>query len=143
MSFKIAEKMDYDRKQTKLDAEGYKPNKAKYAKDFYEFDFNKKYLCPFCLELNEGYKFNSNHGYFRCPNCKNQMMLKTLNNILSMSNTEFAKWVFDYRLNGFWDKIPDFEKWNNNLYILGISREFWEEYKKLRGDSKNDREEWL
>lgn len=94
------------------------------------------YLCPFCLEVSNKYIIES-HALIKCPNCNNQMKLKTLLFIKDCSNIEFAKWVFDYRLSGFFKKI-NFEKWSKKLKELGMSLEFWEEYKKLKCDNQED-----
>jgi hypothetical protein len=70
------------------------------------------------------------------------MKLKTLLFIQSCSNEEYAKWVFDYRLCGFFHKIKSgnnsFEKWNKKMKELGISYEFWEKYKQLKGEFKEE-----
>jgi hypothetical protein len=57
-----------------------------------------------------------------------------------MNPKQFAKWVFEYRLSGFFSKI-NFKEWNQKLWELGVSQEFWEEYKLLRGDTTKEEEE--
>lgn len=146
MNYKIAEKMRYNKKQTMLSDKGCIPNDKKYAQEQYDLKFDSMCLCPFCLETNYFSGFKNNGGYVECPNCKNLMMIKTLCNILKFTNREFGKWAFDYRLSGFWDKVyPSFKIWNEKLHKSGISYEFWEEYKKLKGVStqqENDDEEY-
>jgi hypothetical protein len=65
------------------------------------------------------------------------MMLRTL--VKEMNVEDFARWVFEYRLSGFWEKVfPNFETWNKKLKDLGINYEFWENYKRLKGDNESE-----
>jgi hypothetical protein len=61
----------------------------------------------------------------------------TLYFLSQMNISEFAQWVYNYRLNGFFDKI-DFANWNKQLKLNGISTEFWEEYRKYKGESQDE-----
>lgn len=143
MSYKISEKMKEDKEQWILNPDmSITVNPSKYAKKSDIADYDKIVLCPFCLNETKLFRFKRKHGFCECPNCLNLMTVKTL--IVSMTTEEFAKWVFDYRLSGFWKKIyPDFETWKKRLKELGISYEFWENYKRLRGDNiKEDESEW-
>jgi hypothetical protein len=97
------------------------------------------WICPFCLEESNKFTIES-HGLIKCSNCKVEMKIKTLLFVKDCSNSEYARWVFEYRLSGFFSKI-NFEKWNKKLKELGISYEFWETYKKLRGDNLEDNKE--
>jgi hypothetical protein len=139
-SYKIAEKMRYDKEQTQLTKKGCKSNPNNYAeKQYYDINFNKVVLCPFCLNYNELFKFIKNRGFFKCPNCLNDMILITL--IKEMSIEEFARWVYGYRLSGFWQKVyPNAKAWFKKLYDLGISKEFWNMYNRLKGESKDRNE---
>jgi cupin superfamily acireductone dioxygenase involved in methionine salvage len=65
------------------------------------------------------------------------MKVKTILFIQDCSNQEYAQWVYNYRLSGFFSKI-NFEKWNKKLKDLGIAYEFWEEYKKLKGEENQE-----
>jgi len=60
------------------------------------------------------------------------MVLKTLDTIRKMEVKEFAFWVYEYRLNGFFKKI-DFKQWTQQLYLMGISKQFWEHYRNFKG----------
>lgn len=135
VSYKDKEKMQYDKSQTVLDKDGCSENPHKYAEKIILAEFWKIYLCPFCLESNELWKWNKIKGFYVCCVCGNSM---TLNSIAQdMTTEEFAKWVFDYRLLGFWRKIfPDFETWNKKLYNLGLSYDFWNEYNRLKNEWK-------
>ena len=74
---------------------------------------------------------------FKCPNCSNFTRLKTLLFVKDCTNQEYAKWVFDYRLSGFFKKI-NFELWTKKMHKLGMSYEFWEKYKELKGENINE-----
>ena len=92
--------------------------------------------CVFCLYTTKLQKFFKTDAKGRtialveCPECHNKMRLKTL--LTDMTPQEYAKFVYGYRLSGFWQKCP-FAKFNQRLMALGVSREFWNEYKKLKG----------
>jgi len=135
VSWKTQQKAIEDKEQTQLTKKGCIPNPNKYAEKTYStFDFSKQVLCPFCLEYNALFSFIKKRGFFECPVCHNDMMLKTL--VKEMNIADFARWVYEYRLSGFWDKVyPNFESWNNKLWKLGIAKEFWENYKRLKGDN--------
>jgi hypothetical protein len=141
MDYKDREKAECDIKQCILNPDGsVSKNPRKYAKQIIEKDFTLVVMCPFCLNTTELWRFNFIRGLRRCPNCLNQMRLETLIKIKSL--TEFVKFVFNYRLEGFWNKVyPSFDEWNKKLYGLHLNREFWEEYKKLKGDSNKNYEE--
>lgn len=141
MDYKQVEKAKYDAQQYTLNPDlSIIINQRKYAKKEMEKDFTKIVMCPFCLNTTELWRFKFNGGLRICQNCLNRMRLETLIKISSIE--EFAKFVFNYRFSGFWDKIyPDFKAWNKKLFELGLSLEFWEEYKKLKGDPDKNYEE--
>ena len=97
---------------------------------------NPTYLCPFCL--HEGpmsdYEFKTPKGKIskrkRCPECNNTMLERSLTQ--EMTVKEYALFVFFYSLSGFWKKVK-FGQFCERLRKLGISYEFWQEYKKLKG----------
>lgn len=135
LTYKEIQKMEYDKQQTQFSLDGALIIKEKiineYTPLYVLINENHKYLCPFCLEESNKFTIES-HALIKCPNCTNQMKLKTLLFIKECSNQDFAKWVYEYRLSGFFKKI-NFEKWSKKLKELGIAYEFWEEYKKLKG----------
>lgn len=96
------------------------------------------WICPFCLVLSNNFTIE-NKGLIVCNNCLIGMRLKTLLFIKDCSNIEYANWVFNYRLSGFFAKLKSgnnsFEKWNKKMKDNGMSYEFWEEYKKLKGEN--------
>ncbi len=94
------------------------------------------WICPFCLE-NSNKFIIENKGLIKCPNCSNFMKLKTLLFIKDCSNSEYAQWVFNYRLSGFFKKI-NFELWIKKMHELGMSCEFWEKYKELKGENEKE-----
>jgi hypothetical protein len=95
------------------------------------------WICPFCLETSNKF-IMENKGLIKCPNCLIAMKIKTILFVKECSNIDYARWVFEYRLSGFFTKLKSgnnsFEKWNKKMKELGISYEFWEEYRKLKGD---------
>ena len=97
------------------------------------------WICPFCLETSNKFIIE-NKGLIKCPNCSNFMRLKTLLFVKDCTNKEYAKWVYEYRLSGFFKKI-NFEQWTKKLKELGIAYEFWEEYKKLKGFYEEEEKE--
>ena len=133
-----------DAKQTKLTKTGCKKNTFRFRENKAELKFDMIVTCPFCLNHNPVFKFIKKHGLYECPICTNQMWGKTIiTDLYSDEQIEdFAIWVFEYRLNGFWEKINKhikdrgkaFELWKNRLFELKISKVFWEKYKELRGD---------
>ena len=101
----------------------------------YEFT-DVTYLCPFCL--HEGhiaqFEFKTPKGKIskmaKCPECHNKMRKQTLTE--PMTPRQYASFIFFYALSGFWKKV-NFRQFNERLRALGISYEFWQEYKKLKG----------
>lgn len=69
----------------------------------------------------------------KCPNCNNEMYIKTLLYVKTLDASGLAEWVFHYPYYEYFKKCK-FLDLNNRLYILGISKEFWEKYHKLKGD---------
>lgn len=128
--------VQYDKQQTQFSLDGTVQLNQKLIDENTPLEalINKqnKYLCPFCLEESNKFTIES-HALIKCPNCLNQMKLKTLIFIKECSNQDYARWVFEYRLSGFFKKV-NFEKWSKKLKDLGIALEFWDEYKKLKGD---------
>ena len=98
-------------------------------------------LCPFCL--HEGplgaflisTKKGFHKGLGKCPECQNMMQLRTLT--AKWTPSQFAEWVYDYRLSGFWQKCK-FKTFNDRLYRLGWSYEFWDRYKQLKGENQTE-----
>lgn len=121
-------------------------NKYILAKDEPKLKYNDIVLCPFCLTSNKLSEFLVRKGLRVCSKCGSQLKLSTLAKINNLDR--FVKFVFDYRLNGFWDKIcldisattkdSRFKEWNQRLFNLGISEIFWIKYKVLRGDNDNE-----
>jgi len=139
MSYKIAEKMRYDKEQTVLTKKGCKSNPYNYSEKQDKANYNIIVLCPFCLTQNPLYKFEKHHGFYKCLICNGQMALRTL--VREMKIEEFARWVFDYRLNGFWQKVyPTHKLWCARLKELGLAYEFWENYNRLKGVQQEQRE---
>ena len=99
------------------------------------------YRCPFCLHeglINhflistpKGY----HHGLGKCPECGNQMQLKTLTS--KMTPEQFAEFAYGYRTSGYWSKVK-FTVFNRRLKELGINFRFWKRYKELKGEEPNE-----
>ena len=103
--------------------------------------FSGVYRCPFCLGLNKisAYLISTKKGYHKglghCPECNNQMQLKTLT--AEMTPEQFADFAFNYSSSGYWQKVL-FSKFNERLKLIGWLERFWTEYKKLKGDSQTE-----
>lgn len=140
-----------DKQQTILSEFGILPNPYKFAKLFFKDKVkDKSLICPFCLRIQQLKDFTYAKGFYLCS-CGNQMTEKTLSYMFDIFNVEtvktelFAQWVYNYRLNGFFSKIcldieeitkdNRFQEWNNRLHNFGISYDFWENYKRLKGES--------
>lgn len=121
-------------------------NNYRFAKKQPKVEFDKVVLCPFCLMSYVLDKFVLRKGLRVCPNCGCQLKFSTLSEINDLDR--FVKFVFNYRFSGFWSKIcldvkpitdnTRFNTWNNRLYSLGLSRDFWDKYKLLKGDFEED-----
>jgi hypothetical protein len=132
-----------DKQQIKFDASGkmVQPKPAEITQ-FTAVNCNQPVMCPFCLyqaKLSSFFISNKkgiSQGRAECPECHNGMLMKSL--WADMNAKEYAKWVFDYRVNGFWQKCP-FATWKKRLHDIGWSYDFWNTYKGLKGiDSANE-----
>lgn len=133
VSWKEQMKVSDDKKQTILSPKGCSPNPNKYATYIDKHDFTSVVMCPFCLRKDFLHTFEHKSGLYICSECGNKMMLNTL--VKKMDVRDFARWVYEYRKNGFFQKVyPDFKEWSKRLNDMGISYDFWEFYKELRGD---------
>lgn len=147
VSWKDKQKVYYDKQQTKLSIDGCEQNSFMFAKNLPNIEYWMVVTCPFCLEHNQFWRFKKKQGLYKCPICTNEMMLTTLAITFDLSTNEaienFAQWVFNYRRNGFFQKIyPKFEKWNKRLWELKISFVFWQKYNKLKGECNNEVNEY-
>jgi len=95
------------------------------------------YMCPFCLHQDKinAYLISTKKGYHKglghCPECNNQMQIKTL--VADMTPEQFANFAFEYSMQGYWSKVK-FKEFNDRLYKIGWAERFWIEYKKLKGE---------
>lgn len=138
------EEMNYDICQTKLSINGSIPNNSKIAENHIKNIVKGKMLiCPFCLNTSYLSQFTTDKNLYKCKYCGNKMQEETLKKIFIMFNQQkidveaFAKWVYGYRLNGFFQKIK-FEEWNNKLKDLEIGIDFWYYYKRFKGEWENE-----
>jgi hypothetical protein len=132
-----------DKKQTFFSTKNteIQENNRIYTFEEPELLFSDKVICPFCLNLVElGVGFKLENQFYKCLKCNNLLTKITLAKIIYLAPEEFAKWVFNYRLNGFWQKIK-FKEWCKELeqFDYNYSKRFWEKYHDLRGDI-NDNE---
>lgn len=102
--------------------------------------------CPFCLGYSrlraflQSTKKGFNRKAGKCPLCGKGANLDTLIKMETWTAEEYAKFVFDYRSSGFWQKI-NFSQWKDRLKIMGWTQIFWDAYKQLRGDSPDPQRE--
>ena len=100
-----------------------------------------KYLCPFCLhsgyihEYTHKLKSGGESKRLHCPECDVEMRKESLTDHKTIE--EYAEWVFNYSMSGFWKKCP-FDKFNDRLYKLGMSYRFWKKYKELKGNKDKE-----
>jgi hypothetical protein len=143
VSWKEQQKIIYDIKQYKLNPDlTISKNNFRFAKEESDIKYDEVVLCPFCLMSYELGKFALRKGLRVCPCCGTKLKLSTLSEIRDLN--KFVQFVYNYRLNGFWGKIcmdipqkthdTRFNEWNKRLSNLGLSRDFWDNYKRLRGD---------
>jgi hypothetical protein len=106
--------------------------------------FNDKiYTCPFCLYQSSTGKFviSTKSGFHKglglCPECKNKSQWVTLHRRWRIR--QFALFVYQYRLSGFWQKCK-YERFNTRLRLIGQLDNFWNEYRRLKGDTEDDNE---
>lgn len=140
--FILQEELRLDKNQTLFsDDLNIKKNDFRNAQLKEHLNPDNNVMCPFCLYVAKAIKFYQfltkqklDKRFGKCPDCGTLATWKSLYTIIKMKPEEFAKWVYEYRLSGFWKKCT-FEKFKTRLYHTGLSFEFWEEYKKLKGES--------
>ncbi len=126
-----------DRQQIKFDKDGkwIKPAEVEIVQ-FTAVNCNELVACPFCLykaKLSAFFistKTGISQANAKCPECHNGMRMKSLWN--DMGASQYAEWVFNYRLSGFWQKCP-FAVWKKRLKEIGWSTAFWARYRELKG----------
>jgi len=131
-----------DKSQMVLCSSGIKanPNIVAVAHE-YILPLDKKVSCPFCLGLSEFRKFlvSNKAGISRtmgeCQLCGEGMQLRSIALLAKGDAASYAKWVFIYR--GFWKKIK-FNQWKGRLELIGWTQEFWDEYKRLKGEREKE-----
>lgn len=148
VSWKEQQKIIEDAQQCLLNPDlSIKKNDKPYAKNQAKAEFDTIVMCPFCLKSYQLGFFPIKKGLRVCPNCNAQLRATTLTEITNLD--KFVEFVFNYRFNGFWSKIcleikpitkdTRFNEWYKRLRDLGLSFEFWEKYKLLKGDyDKNE-----
>lgn len=131
-----------DKQQGRFDNSGWLQTPEPEVKaEFTTADSNMKVMCPFCLypdKLSAFFISNSkgiSQGKAQCPECHITMMMKSL--IMDVDAEGYAKWVFNYRKDGFWQKCP-FATWKKRLHNIGWSTAFWAKYKALKGTDDVD-----
>jgi len=143
VSWKKQQEALYDKEQCKLNPDlTISRNDFKFAKKQSKGKFDDIVLCPFCLNPNRLDRFIVKKGLRVCPNCEVNMKTSTLTELDSLD--KFTLFIFNYRLNGFWNKVcldikqkvrdARFNEWNKRLEELGLNTYFWKRYKDMRGD---------
>ncbi|MBU1067743.1 hypothetical protein KKE60_08145 [Patescibacteria group bacterium] len=133
------QKVKDDKQQTMLDPKSpsFIKSKKKVIISITE-TYTGAYMCPFCLHSDRinAYLISTKKGYHKglghCPECNNQMQIKTLTS--DMTPEQFAQFAYEYSSQGYWQKVK-FEQFNNRLHAIGWSKRFWAKYRELKGDS--------
>lgn len=98
-------------------------------------------ICIYCGHDEEniiGFRHISKDGIYskktvQCPNCKIIMRKDTL--LMDISVEEWARYLYYnirlYKRDKYFEKIK-WESLKKNLNALGISKQFWEEWKKVK-----------
>ena len=98
--YKRDEALKDDKNQSRLDfaqQTGLKPVQPKVTVNVTE-KYTEEYSCPFCLHMDKinAFLISRKTGYDKrlglCPECKNQMMLKTLT--AKMTPEDYAQFMF-------------------------------------------------
>lgn len=101
----------------------------------------KQVSCPFCLGLSDFRKFlvSNKQGIStsmgKCRLCGQGMFLRSLKLMSETNAVGYTRWVFAYK--GFWKKI-NFHVWKGRLQLIGWTQEFWDEYKRLKGEAQKE-----
>ena len=106
-----------------------------------------KVTCPYCLYTDYIFRFyiklksgRYSEKRFKCPDCGEVMRRDTLTKRMTIE--EYAEWVYEMG-KYFWNKV-DFSRFKNRLKEMGISREFWEAYKRAKAELETESyEEYL
>lgn len=158
--YKMREKAQDDKLQARISAKGeILPTKAQTLQETFTTNLNMQVNCPFCLCKEKLQKFlvstakGISQSRAECPECHITMRMSSLT--AEMTPEQYARWVFDYRANGFWQKCK-YAVWKKRLVEYGWASQFWEMYKKLRGQDETgdfmehmdlqeaqDREKWI
>jgi transcription elongation factor Elf1 len=141
--YKREEKAKEDKYQTMLN-----PKSPSFIKEKQQqkvevtVKYTGEYRCPFCLHLDKinayliSTKKGYHHGLGKCPECGNQMQLKSLT--AQWTPEQFADFMYEYSRQGGWQKVP-FMKFNERLKLIGWAERFWSRYKQLKGDSTDEK----
>ena len=119
-----------------------------------------KTRCPFCLSCQPISKFlitkydksgngkGFDRGRGKCPACGEGMQLKTLTLMRKWTLKgpvcgvkQFAAFIYSYRSSGVWQKKIKFVQFNSMLKSMGWHKDFYAEYKRLKGDLPSAEEE--
>jgi hypothetical protein len=138
------QKIISDKQQLRLDT--LKFMQSPLASEQLELKLSQIVICPFCLYRStlEKFLFSCGKGFHKglgfCINCGQKSTFRTLLKMPTWTPQEYAKFVFGYVQNGFWDKCK-YGEWSTRMNLdRDISNAFWNEYKKLKGEKEEDYE---
>jgi hypothetical protein len=144
--YKREQKIITDKQQIRLDTLDFM--KSPLVTEQIELKLSQIVICPFCLyrSILEKFLFSCGKGLHKslgfCPDCGNKATFRTLIKMPTWTPQEYAKFVFDYVQNGFWDKC-NYGKWSTRMKLdLEICNAFWEKYKLLKGEKQENYEEY-
>jgi len=107
----------------------------------------KKVTCPYCLYTDYIFKFyiklksgRYSEKRFKCPDCGEIMRRDTLTQPMTVE--EYAEWVYEMG-KYFWSRV-NFSVFKKRLKEMGISKRFWDAYKRAKAESGTESyEEYL
>lgn len=115
------QKIITDKQQIRLDTLDFMKNPL--ATEQTELKLNQIVICPFCLYMStlKKFVFSCGKGFHKslgfCVDCGNKMTFRTLLKMPTWTPQEYAKFVFDYVQNGFWDKCK-YNVWSTRKSVV-------------------------
>lgn len=94
-------------------------------------------LGKFLISTKKGY----NKGQGNCPECHQNMKLKTLFGLGKWTPEQYAQFITEYPSGAFWKRVEKagWEAWKSRLAIMKWTQPFWNEYKRLNPKEEDEK----